>query len=392
MPGIKIFGMPLIFLSALLLAVLFGEILPYFVKSLLYAFSLTIKECLIFVLPFVIFSLVYNAISRLGGGAVKFIAMIVPLICCSNFLNTMLSYLAGVSFLKLGAFKSITQATTAIANQLVPCFELSLPKLLSNDFALLAGMILGISSGFIEKSFLRRISSFFDLITRYFFKILIPVMPFFIMGTALKLQNDGMLSVIWTKYLSILLVFVMSAYGFVLIQFFLLSQMRIQKFLEYVKNIIPAVITGFGAMSSAAALPLSVKAAEMNSCNKKNAGIIVPSTVNIHLVGDCFFIPMMALAIMVSFGMDVPSVRQYLLFSIHFVMAKFAVAAVPGGGVLVMLPVLQTYLGFTPDMLGLITALYVLFDPIITSCNVAGNGAMAVIFDRITSLFERTEG
>jgi Na+/H+-dicarboxylate symporter len=36
-------------------------------------------------------------------------------------------------------------------------------------------------------------------------------------------------------------------------------------------------------------------------------------------------------------------------------------------------------------MLGLITALYILFDPITTACNVAGNGSMAVILDRVIS-------
>ncbi len=51
-----------------------------------------------------------------------------------------------------------------------------------------------------------------------------------------------------------------------------------------------------------------------------------------------------------------------------------------------MLPIMQAYLGFSSDMLAFIAALYVLFDPIITACNVAGNGAMALIFDRISRL------
>jgi Na+/H+-dicarboxylate symporter len=164
-----------------------------------------------------------------------------------------------------------------------------------------------------------------------------------------------------------------------------LSSLNIQKFFFYIKNVAPAVITGFGSMSSAAALPLSIKAAEENSSRRENSSIIVPASVNIHLVGDCFFIPMMALAITASFGFPLPEFSQYLVFAFYFVLAKFAVAAVPGGGILVMLPILQNYLGFSADMLGLITALYILFDPIITACNVAGNGAMALIFDKIVS-------
>jgi Na+/H+-dicarboxylate symporter len=90
---------------------------------------------------------------------------------------------------------------------------------------------------------------------------------------------------------------------------------------------------------------------------------------------------------MLALGLPIPNSTQYSLFAVHFVLAKFGVAAVPGGGILVMLPILQTYLNFNGEMLGLITALYVLFDPIITACNVAGNGAMAIIFDKMTKTF-----
>ncbi|MDR1906929.1 MAG: dicarboxylate/amino acid:cation symporter [Puniceicoccales bacterium] len=262
----------------------------------------------------------------------------------------------------------------------------NLPSIISNDMALLSGVICGTFSGLIQRDIGKTMTQVFDGFIKYFFKILIPLMPLFIVGTALKLQNDKMLSSIWTKYWIIMVIFILSAYGYVLLQFFLLSGFNFKKFALYLKNITPAIITGFGSMSSAAALPLSIRAAEENSTNKNNAAIIVPSTVNIHLVGDCFFIPMLALTILLSFGLPLPDFSKYLMFAMHFVLAKFAVAAVPGGGILVMLPILQTYLDFNAEMLGLITALYVLFDPIITACNVAGNGATAILFDKITLL------
>jgi Na+/H+-dicarboxylate symporter len=212
-------------------------------------------------------------------------------------------------------------------------------------------------------------------------------MPVFIFGTALKLTYDGMISSILSEYLVVAVFFLISAYGYVLLQLFAFPGCNLKKWLEYFNNLLPAIITGFGSMSSAAALPLSIKAAEENSMNKNNAGIIVPCSVNIHLVGDCFFIPFMALAILVSFGNRIPDMGMYLIFALHFVVAKFAVAAVPGGGILVMLPILQNYLGFDSDMLGLITALYVLFDSLITGCNVAGNGLLAIVFDKIVLAF-----
>jgi Na+/H+-dicarboxylate symporter len=303
-------------------------------------------------------------------------------------MNTMLSYAFSLFFVGSGVISGVAKASGE-ASVLIPIFQISLPKLISNDSALLCGVIFGWASGFTKSKYLTKISEFFYQIQTYFFKILTPIMPFFILGTTLKLQHDGMLAVIFSNYLPILLAFVVSAYGIVLLQFILLSSFRIDSFTKYIRNIVPAVITGFGSMSSSAALPLSIKAAENNSRNKDNAAIIIPITVNVHLVGDCFFIPMIAIAIMASFGLDVPSLSTYLLFAFYFVLAKFAVAAVPGGGILVMLPILQSYLNFSADMLGLITTIYVLFDSFITACNVAGNGAMAVIFDRIVYAIER---
>ena len=83
--------------------------------------------------------------------------------------------------------------------------------------------------------------------------------------------------------------------------------------------------------------------------------------------------------------MQEPSLLNYLIFSMYFVIAKFSVAAVPGGGILVMLPIPKTYLGFNTEMMSLITALYLLFDPVITCANVLGNGAFAKLIDRCNS-------
>ncbi len=389
---IKNFAMPLVFLSVLLFSILFGSCLPYQLKSLLYAISLAIKEMLIFCLPIIIFSLVYNSAYKLGGRAVKYILILVPLICCSNFMNTMISYSCSCIFTSLNIISVVPALSSSNSDVLNAMFEFSLPKVISNDVALVSGFLLGILGSFVEDDRMEKISDIFGCLQKYFFKILTPIMPLFILGTTLKLQHDGMLNLICKNYLPILLIFVCSAYGFVLIQYTLLASCKLERFLQYLKNIVPAIIVGFGSMSSAAALPLSISGTAENSRNKENASIVVPATVNIHLVGDCFFIPMMAIAILISFGHGLPEFSKYLVFSLCFVLAKFAVAAVPGGGVLVMLPVLQKHLEFSADMLGLITAVYILFDSIITACNVAGNGAMGILFDKImTRVMKRAE-
>jgi Na+/H+-dicarboxylate symporter len=145
---------------------------------------------------------------------------------------------------------------------------------------------------------------------------------------------------------------------------------------------LPAAITGVGTMSSAAAMPLTILGVEKNSKHSDLARAIIPATVNIHLIGDCFAIPIFAFAVLKNFGIEQPDFAAYLIFACYFVLAKFSVAAIPGGGILVMLPILESYLGFQPEMMSLITALYILFDPVITPANILGNGAFALIISK----------
>jgi Na+/H+-dicarboxylate symporter len=112
--------------------------------------------------------------------------------------------------------------------------------------------------------------------------------------------------------------------------------------------------------------------------------------VNVHLIGDCFAIPIFAFAVLKNFGMADPSFLTYLVFAGYFVMAKFSVAAIPGGGIIVMLPILESTLGFNAEMMSLITALYILFDPVITSANVFGNGGFASLMGKIYAKYKKT--
>ena len=324
----KSYSKPLIFFCALVITLIVGPFLPLQFKAFFYACSLLIKDLLIFSLPFVIFCLIFGSISALGAKAIKYIAIIIPLICVSNFTNTMLSYLVSGVAIKSGILGSSIVASSTNSN-LTPLFTLNIHNILSNNVALIGGLISGLVIGIFKRELAISICKYFDSFTKVFFRLLFPLMPIFISGTALKLQHDGILVEICQKYLPILLVFVISTVGWILLQFFTLAKFKLSKFNYYLKNLIPAGITAFGSMSSAAALPLSIAAAEKNlSNNKGNASIIAPSSVNIHLVGDCFFIPMVALSVLPSFGAPFPSISTYLAFALGFLLAKFSVAAV----------------------------------------------------------------
>ena len=66
---------------------------------------------------------------------------------------------------------------------------------------------------------------------------------------------------------------------------------------------------------------------------------------------------------------------------------KFTVLTIPGGGMLTILPLLSTELGFNSAMLSAIMTLYFLLDPFLASLNVAGNGGLFITLDKILSKF-----
>lgn len=62
-----------------------------------------------------------------------------------------------------------------------------------------------------------------------------------------------------------------------------------------------------------------------------------------------------------------------------------AAPGVPGGAAMAALGPLSGVLGFTPEAQALIIALYIAMDSFGTACNVTGDGALAVIIDRLHS-------
>ena len=377
----------LVVLSA---ALLFGGYFPPVVKSALYAISLNLKGLLLFVLPAVIFSCLFSCLlSFRGTKAISFMLVLFFIVCCSNFISTIIAYGVGV----LGTIKNIAtiNASTVGSNQsLLPLWKFNFPEWLSNDDALYLGFLAGALFSIYPNT---RAYHFSDKakhwVTLFLEKGFLPTLPIFAFGFILKMQHDGVLTQIIESYLPLLFIIVLTYFAYLTLLFALAANFNFKEWLRYLKNIIPVALMGFSTMSSLATMPVTLKAAEKNTFNADLARAIIPATVNIHMVGASIAIPLMAFAILLSFGHDFPGLEVYLPFAFYFILAQTAVVAVPGGGILVMLPLLETHLGFSGEMSALITALYILFDPAVTITNVLGNSVLVIIASKIfTKLFK----
>jgi Na+/H+-dicarboxylate symporter len=381
------FGLSVQVVFVVFFAFFLGEYVPLKLQSFFYACSITLKEILFFALPFIIFSYLFSSILQLGKGVVSFVICLLVCVCASNFCSTMISY--GISsYLLKGA--TIKIACPLCPSTLIPLWSLSLPRLIPNEYALFSGFLLSIFFVYYPSKFGDTLSTALQKGVSFFLtKGFIPLVPLFILGFALKLQHDGVLQQISETYGPILAVIAIVQCLYTTFLYGLASHFSLKKWGGFIKNMLPAMLTGFSSMSSAAAMPLTLKGADENTNHNPLVKVIIPTTVNIHLIGDSLGIPSMAIAILMTFGHPFPEFSMYLNFAFYFVLVKFAVAAVPGGGILVMIPILEKHLHFSPEMSGLITALYLLFDPINTSMNVFGNGAFAILFSKLLSKGKR---
>ena len=374
-------------LPAMLLVVLFIPFLTdswvsYDVKSFFFSLSLTIKSLLVFVLPFIVFSFVVTCLARMGKSALLFTLLLIVMVFASNITAIFTGYTIGSVMVPLISMPITLDALDGSGLATMWVFEL--PPLFTNMNALIVGFIAGMLVNLLDIQPLRELFFRASDVSSWFLKhIFIPILPFFILGFAFKLHADGILSQAISAYGPILLLVIVSQLTYLFIYFFVAAKCSFRDFITYVGNVFPAWLTGLSTVSSAASMPVLIDSTEKNIGSQIMARTIVPATINIHTIGSAIGLTILALVTLNTFNMPIPDLQSFAIFGFYYALAKFSVAAVPGGVILVVGPILQSLMGFSDEMLGLITAVYMIFDPFGTAMNVSGNGAFAIVFSRL---------
>lgn len=375
-----------ILLGIFLGVTLFGDYVNPEIKGFFYAISLTLKQILLFVIPFVIFSLVFYALTSLKGGVFNFITKLITCVYCSNFTAIMMAYLLSSNILK-HIQKPIERAPAGSFQALIPSWSFKLPELIPNEMALLIGFACGVIFSLYPMKPAIRFANICNTAANFFLKkMFIPVLPLFILGLVFKLQNDQLLTQAISICGPVFLIIVGTQLTYMLFLYFSAAGFSTTRWGEYLKNMFPAAITGFSSMSSIATMPVTIIGTEQNLKSSSLARLIIPATVNIHTLGSAIGITVLTVAISLAFTGSAPSLETFAYYAIFYAFAKFSVAAVPGGAVAVVMPLLEKYLSFTPEMTGLLAVFYMLFDPFGTATNVAGNGAFAILFKKFARL------
>ncbi|MDR1034612.1 MAG: dicarboxylate/amino acid:cation symporter [Holosporales bacterium] len=385
----KFLNLPFFIFILFLLILFFGNYINTSMKSQLYSVSILLKDIIICTLPFLIFSFVWSGILHLKGESLRGVFILIPLVCLSNFFGFWVSYIFAVPILH-SDWMAISALNTKTA--LSPAWELPISHFVSNDLALGCGFLLGII-GNLSKTMsgaCDKVASVFFRIANFILKrIICNILPLFILGFVIKMQHEDSLAMVIKDYSKLLFLVAILAYGYIFTGIFILTGRNFATAIEKFKNLLPSILIGFFGMSSTAAIPSTIEGCKKNLKNIHISNFVVPSSANMHLLGDCFALPIIGLAIMVSFGYELPSVQDFFIFSIYGVAAKFAAAGIPGGSAIIFAPLFESIFDFSGPMVTAVTAIYILFDPVATSANVFGHGMFAILFEKVSDWLGR---
>ncbi len=371
-------------LMTLVICLSFYSYLPeWFVRGAL-TVSIILKGLLMFFIPLLILSGTALAFSSLKGNGFLFIVMLIGMILISNFISLMVSSLVGCCIIPHITASGQGGNVSTAAHAIEPYFYFHLPQPLPTTWALAIGIASGLAGTFCNLSKWMNIVLILRKVTMWFLvKVFIRFLPLFLTGFILKLLLEGQMGVFLKSN---------GAACVVMIAFILLDltawwvgshELSRIPFVTLLKNIFPAVATAASTMSSVAALPFSIEAATKNTKDPVLSNAVMPVTINFHMVGCTIIIPILAVLVLNGFGQPLPTVWAFMHFGILFILNKFAGAGIPGGSVMVSLPILEHVFGFNAEMLALMTTFYMLLDPIATATNVTANNFFVLFIQKV---------
>ena len=367
---------------AIILGLLVGSVLPEVWVRLFVTFNYVFSQFLGFLIPLIIIGLVTPAIANIGRAASKLLLLTVGLAYADTIVAGLLAFSTGTAF-----FPMLVDAEASIAvekaDSLQPFFQLQIPAILDVMAALVSSFVVGIGMAYTDTPVLKNgFSEFRTIIEKTIQAVIIPILPLYIFGIFLSMAKTGEAYHILLVFAKVICVIFLLHIVILLYEFLIAGGLARKNPLRLLMNMLPAYMTALGTSSSAATIPVTLRQTKKNGVSDEIAGFCIPLCATIHISGSMMKITACALTVCLINGLphDLP------LF-IHFILllgiCMVAAPGVPGGAAMAALGPLAGVLGFDPEAQALMIALYIAMDSFGTACNVTGDGALAVIIDKI---------
>ena len=371
-------------LIAIALGIALGHVFTLPWVRIFATFNSIFGQFLGFIIPLIILGLVTPAIADIGKGAGKLLLITVGIAYADTVVAAILSYATGSTFFpSLIGNGSQTLETVEKSAEILPYFTINIPATIDVMSALVLSFIVGLGIAYGGHTVLRGATNEMKaIIVGVIERVIIPLLPVYIFGIFLNMTFSGDVMRMMTVFAKIIVV-IFALHLFVLLYQYLIAGAIVRKNpFRLLANMFPAYLTALGTSSSAATIPVALKQTRKNGVSEGVAGFVIPLCATVHLSGSAMKITACAFTIALLEGLP----TDFPLF-LHFIMvlAIFMVAApgVPGGAIMASLAPLGSILGFGENEQALMIALYIAMDSFGTACNVTGDGAIALVVDKL---------
>lgn len=368
---------------AIIVGVVCGRFFPEGVVRCFVTFNSIFSHFLSFLIPLIILGLVTPAIADIGKGAGKLLLITTLIAYGDTIFSGFLSY-----FTSTGIFPSLIEhgqgvQAVAAAKDLEPFFTIEIPPLLDVMSALITAFVMGLGISFFESPNLKKVfDEFRAIIAKTIEVALIPVLPIYIFSIFLNMSFSGQAWHIINVFVAIIGVIFVMHILLLVFQYCIAGAISHRNPFKALYNMLPAYFTALGTSSSAATIPVTLRQVKKNGVSEGIGGFVVPLCATIHLSGSAMKITACAVALLLMQGGTI-DIAQFTGFILMLGVMMVAAPGVPGGAIMAALGILQSILGFSPDQQAVMIALYITMDSFGTACNVTGDGAIALVVDRI---------
>ncbi len=367
---------------AIIIGILMGNVLPEMWVRVFVTFNYVFSQFLGFLIPLIIIGLVTPAIADIGKAAGRLLLLTVGLAYADTIIAGLLAYTTGSSLFPM-LIGSKASVAIEKADTLQPYFQLNIPAILDVMAALVSSFVVGIGIAYTNSPTLKQgFTEFRTIIEKTIQVAIIPLLPLYIFGIFLGMTFTGEAYHIILVFAKIICIIFMLHIVILVYEFLIAGGLSRKNPLRLLANMMPAYFTALGTSSSAATIPVTLRQTKKNGVSDEIASFCVPLCATIHIAGSMMKITCCALTVCLISGLP-HNLPLFLHFILLLGVCMVAAPGVPGGAAMAALGPLAGVLGFNPDAQALIVALYIAMDSFGTACNVTGDGALAVIIDKL---------
>jgi len=340
-------------------------------------------QLVFFAVPLIIIGFIAPSVARMGSGASKLLGISMGLAYASAVGAALLATLVGYLLIPSLSVPADMTAARELPEML---FELNIPQVIPPMSALVLALLLGLGVAWTKATrFANLLEEFHQIVLKLVTKVTIPILPVFIASVFAQLAFQGRITEQLPVFIQAVVTIVVVQLVWLAILFAVGAASSKRNPFDVIRQYGAPYLTAFGTMSSAATLPVAIKAADASpALDKKAVHFGIPLFAHVHMPGSVISIALLVLTVSQVLTGTLPAVGTMVLFVL--LLGFFAIAApgVPGGVLTASLGLITAVLGFEEVGIALMLAIFALENSTATATNITGDGALTMILSRFT--------